>query len=405
MIRRKIIFVAHPFICGGVEKSMLSAMSLIDLTRYQVTLLLVKKQSEMLSYVPPTVDICEIPFLPLDRFEIEYGRKVAFRYAFTHFHWIHCFTMLWTKVNWFLHGRHDNYYEQIIASMVNRIRHVNGAFKSDFAFAYSGGIFVGALVKWLIDAPVKAIWCHGEGQMSMVASTVSDSVYKAFTHRYATLDLATRLNAMIKSDDKKFEVMPYYLDVKSFNAMADNGVGLGAQKCLKILTVGRLTHQKGIDYAINIAARLKVSGVNFCWYVIGEGEDRNLLEKMIKEKNVSDCFVLLGLKMNPYPFIKTCDIYAQPSRWEAYCIAVAEARAFCKPIICTDFVGAKEQLHNGETGVIVPLDDMNAFYEKLRQLIGNEMLRMRLCKALSKQSDATAQTAFIAWKNVLEDAI
>jgi len=83
------------------------------------------------------------------------------------------------------------------------------------------------------------------------------------------------------------------------------------------------------------------------------------------------CFlVLLGQQLNPYPYLKMCDIYFQPSRHEGYGIAVAEARAFCKPIVSTNFAGAQEQLINNETGIITECT-IESMYRGVKLLLDN----------------------------------
>ena len=94
---------------------------------------------------------------------------------------------------------------------------------------------------------------------------------------------------------------------------------------------------------------------------------------MIKKNNLEEHFILLGTKNNPYPYIKQCDIYVQPSRHEGYCITLAEARAFNKPIITTDFVGAREQIENGHDGLITKFDETE-IYNAIKKLISNNTL-------------------------------
>ena len=107
------------------------------------------------------------------------------------------------------------------------------------------------------------------------------------------------------------------------------------------------------------------------WYIIGEGNQRTELEQKISESiYAKESIVLLGQQINPYPYLKMCDIYFQPSRHEGYGIAVAEARVFCKPIVSTDFAGAQEQLINNETGIITQCT-IEAMYAGLKLLIDN----------------------------------
>lgn len=100
------------------------------------------------------------------------------------------------------------------------------------------------------------------------------------------------------------------------------------------MSIGRLAYQKGFDLGIEVIEKLCKEGYAIKWYIIGEGNQRTELEQKISESiYAKESIVLLGQQINPYPYLKMCDIYFQPSRHEGYGIAVAEARVFCKPIV------------------------------------------------------------------------
>lgn len=155
---------------------------------------------------------------------------------------------------------------------------------------------------------------------------------------------------------------------------------------VKLLTVGRFTEQKGIDQAIEICRNLRKKGIVFCWYFIGWGPEEDSYRALISKYELQECAVILGQKKNPYPYIDNCDVYVQPSRHEAFAMVIQEARALCKPIVCTNFAGANEQLTDGETGYIVPLNDIEALEEKLRFLLANADDRQRLSDNLRRET-------------------
>ena len=173
---------------------------------------------------------------------------------------------------------------------------------------------------------------------------------------------------------EKTSVFYNIIDKNKLNLMSQTMRGFNDQfDGTRILTVGRLTSQKGQDIIPSILINLKSDGLNVRWYCIGDGESRSELENRIKENNLEENFILLGTKNNPYPYIKQCDIYVQPSRHEGYCITLAEARAFNKPIITTDFVGAREQITDGKTGSIVRFSEQD-IYNGLVKLLSNYSL-------------------------------
>lgn len=147
-----------------------------------------------------------------------------------------------------------------------------------------------------------------------------------------------------------------------------------------ICTVGRLTKAKGYDMAIQCCEKLLKRSLNFKWIVIGEGYERENIEKIINEKNLKENFILLGSKSNPYPYIKSCDIYVQPSIWEGFGITVSEAKILNKPIVVSDIPEFIEQIENNKTGVIY--SDIEDMVNKIEQLILKKYIRAELISNL-----------------------
>jgi glycosyltransferase involved in cell wall biosynthesis len=149
---------------------------------------------------------------------------------------------------------------------------------------------------------------------------------------------------------------------------------------IKLTTVGRLTHPKKIDGAIRVLETLRANGMEAEWFVVGEGEERVNLEKQISEAGLDGKFHLLGARSNPYPYMKNCDIYVQPSRWEGYGITVAEAKVLCKPIIVSDIPEFREQIVDGVTGLICGSEE--SMVDVIKKLSENEKLKNILCENL-----------------------
>ena len=126
---------------------------------------------------------------------------------------------------------------------------------------------------------------------------------------------------------------------------------------VKILTIGRFSPPKKIEGIPHICAEMERLGADFRWYVIGYGPDREIQEALDKY-GMRHRMKLLGKKSNPYPYIKACDIYAQPSIYEGKSVTVREAQILCKPVVITDYPTAKSQITHGVDGVILPLDEV-----------------------------------------------
>jgi len=127
---------------------------------------------------------------------------------------------------------------------------------------------------------------------------------------------------------------------------------------VKLLTIGRLSSPKKMEEIPLICRKIVDEGVDIKWYIIGYGSaeiEQEVLENA-KRESVSDRVMLLGKKENPYPYIKACDIYVQPSRYEGKSITVREAQILCKPVIVTNYPTASSQIQDGVDGIIVPMD-------------------------------------------------
>lgn len=127
---------------------------------------------------------------------------------------------------------------------------------------------------------------------------------------------------------------------------------------INLLTIGRFSPPKRMEEIPKICKTIIEKGVSVRWYIIGYGSEE--IERVVRgnaeKEGVADKVVILGKKENPYPYIKACDVYVQPSRYEGKSITVREAQILCKPVIITNYPTAKSQVQDGVDGIIVPLD-------------------------------------------------
>lgn len=142
---------------------------------------------------------------------------------------------------------------------------------------------------------------------------------------------------------------------------------------LKLLTVGRLHPQKGIDLAIGAAKLLKEAGIPFLWLVAGEGAQRSWLQKMIDDSGLCQYFQLIGSRENPYAYMAKCDMIIQPSRVEGKSIVLDEAKILCIPIVVTDYATVRDSVTHGQSGWIVEMS-AQGIYEGILHLYQNPQL-------------------------------
>lgn len=153
---------------------------------------------------------------------------------------------------------------------------------------------------------------------------------------------------------------------------------------IKLLSIGRFCTAKNYDNVPDIARRIINNGVKgLKWFIIGSGIDERLIRGKISELGMENHVILLGKKENPYPYIKGCDIYIQPSRFEGKSITVREAQMLGKPVVITNYPTALSQINDGKDGVIVPLDNEGCA-KGIVEFIANTGLKQRIITNLSQ---------------------
>jgi len=158
----------------------------------------------------------------------------------------------------------------------------------------------------------------------------------------------------------------------------------------RLLTVGRLTWQKAYDIAIDAMKLLKDKGCNVRWYILGEGDQRRTLEKKIAALQLKEDFVLLGAAENPCPYYAQADIYVHATRFEGKSIAIQEAQTLGCAVIASDCNGNREQIENGEDGILCQLTP-EGIAESIETLLQNEETRKKLGKSAERKNMAQEQ--------------
>ena len=156
---------------------------------------------------------------------------------------------------------------------------------------------------------------------------------------------------------------------------------------IKLLSIGRFTNAKNFDNVPDICRRILEAGLDIKWYLIGYGGEEPLIRQRIQEAGMEDRVIILGKKENPYPYLKACDLYVQPSRYEGKAVTVREAQMLCKPVVITRYATSASQLEDGVDGVIVPMDNEGCAEGIVRLLKDPE--RMKQLSTVCAQRDYT----------------
>lgn len=154
---------------------------------------------------------------------------------------------------------------------------------------------------------------------------------------------------------------------------------------INLLSVGRFCEAKNYDNIPNICRHLRDKGLDVNWYLIGYGGDETLIRQKIVEEGMKDYVIILGKKENPYPYIRACDIYVQPSRYEGNSVTVREAQILCKPVVVTNYATAASQINDGLDGIIVPHDNTQCA-EGIYNFIQNKSLQEKIIDYLKSHN-------------------
>lgn len=368
---------------GGTEKALLNMIDEMPKEEYDITILMLEEYGGFLSQIPKDVNVIYVegykgmksilnnPLL-LTALSLLKERKIIKAFNI-------CITHLLTKIA----NNRSLLFKYLLK---NNLKLKN---EYDIAVAYAGPMdFISYFVVNKIKAEKKIQWIHFDVTRIGFNVKFYKKIYRKFDQIFVVSNEArVKLLNKLPSISGKTEVFKNRVSVRNTQELAKEGKGFNDLfDGIRIVTVGRLTNEKGQDLAIKALARLINDGYKVRWYCIGEGNSRKTYEELIEKNNLNNHFVLLGSNPNPYAFIANCDIYVQPSRYEGYCITTLEAKCLNKPIITTDVNGAREQIVHGETGLIVNIDEIDLF-NAIKKLINNEELRLRISKTLQINND------------------
>lgn len=240
------------------------------------------------------------------------------------------------------------------------------------------------------DADKRIAFVHGDATQGKRAARLNDRLVRKMDKIYAVSDRAKELFVVMHPEcEKAMDVLHNVIIREDIEKRAEepaDGMIIDGKPIL--CTVGRVSPEKGQQMIPQTALMLKNAGLDFRWYIIGDGGLREELEHQVSQLGLEDCVILLGAKANPYPYIKNCDVYVQTSFSEAYCLTVAEARILCKPIITTDAPGLREQIISGENGLIVDAMTPEALFDGICLVLSDSEMRKKFADALCSESNS-----------------
>lgn len=395
MRKRKILFVIESLGAAGAEKSLVTFLSVLDKTKYEIDLQLFSYGGEFERYLPSEVNLLS----PLEY--TQFANKsiikqfIAFDIKKLFARWHFSFSI--RKKNLFHKDRARLFWRDVSSCIPETSQ------RYDIAVAYAQDLPTLYVVD-KVHADNKFAWVN-------VRYTPEGVNYDYYKHYYSQIN---HIIAVSQSAYEEFaEVYPCYKDkmivIKDMlDADLINKLSIEKQEIEydegipALLTVARLNKpQKGYDICLEACRTLKDRNIKFKWYAIGCGDYLAEMELFIAKHHIEDYFVFLGTTPNPYPYIKNCTLYVQTSRHEGFGLSIAEARILNRPVVTTEFDAVWNQMVQGENGLVVSQDPV-AVADAIEKLLYDKNLYNKIISYQKKEKKGNTEEIDIFYKLVDE---
>lgn len=353
---KSVIIISHALEIGGAERALLGLLESFDYSKYDVSLFLMRHEGDLFGLIPKKVHLLPeikeytglaVPLASIVKkglFGVAAGRVIAKIKAkkFVKSHNI-------KKDNGVGIEYSHKYTVKMMPVISNKEYDLAISFLTPHYFAAEN-----------VKAKKKIAWIHTDYSTVDIDVKSEEKMWSKYDHIVSISDDCTK-GFLSKFPSLESKILPveniispdFIHKQAEMEDVSDEMNG----DAVKLLSVGRFSTAKNFDNVPDICRRIIDKGINVKWFLVGYGGDEELIRNKIKEAGMEEHVIILGKKSNPYPYIKNCDVYVQPSRYEGKCVAVREAQILGKPVIITDYATANSQLKNGFDGVIVPLDN------------------------------------------------
>ncbi len=373
MNKPRIFIAMHYMEIGGAETALVGLLNALDPARVDVDLFLYDHRGEMMQFIPKWVNL--LPQIPkysvLERPIVELVKRGFWGIAAA-------------RMSAKLIGKLTNvpsFSMDVFTSLFTNklLPTICPQKKYDLAISF---LTPHTYVKNKVMAKKKIAWIHTDYTIYPIAKNVELPIWSSYNYIASISNDVTRtfLQVFPSLAPKIVEIenilSPSF--VRKRAELQDVDKEIRQEGAITLLSVGRFSDAKNYDNVPDICKHLiNETKLNIKWYIIGYGGNEALIRQKIKEAGLEEHVILLGKRTNPYPYIKTCDIYVQPSRYEGKSVTVREAQMLCKPVVVTNFPTAPSQIRSGIDGVIVPMDNEGCAHG-LAEVICDKPLQERI---------------------------
>lgn len=381
-MKKRIFIAIHYLEIGGAEISLIGLLNAINTGQYDVDLFLYSHRGELLKQVPDAVHL-----LPeIKKYDvIEKPIKEAIQKGFPDI----ALARLWAKYQFDRYAKRNQLKEgsailqYVFDAVTPLLPDINPNTEYDLAISF---LTPHNIVLNKVKAKKKLAWIHTDYTKISVNVEKEIKVWSQFDHIVSISEDVTRsfLSVFPTLAGKIIEIAnilsPRTVRAKALASKVDFPI---QNERVNLLSVGRFTFAKNFDNVPDICRRILQEGCEVYWYIVGYGGDEQLIKEKIKEAGMEEHVILLGKRENPYPFIKACDIYVQPSRFEGNAVTVCEAQILCKPVVAVNYPTAHSQIKQGVDGIIVPQDNVGCAHE-IVQFIKNKEHQQKIVDYLKE---------------------
>ena len=381
---RKVLISSFDMEVGGVERSLVSLLSNFDYFDNEVDLMLYRHTGDFMNLLSDKHKL-----LPEVKEYAMYRKSI--KETFDDKLYVLAITRILANVNSKILGKIKNIEEVGYIQMQLMWKYALPFLpildkEYDVAISY---LWPHYFISEKVKAKRKIAWIHTDYSTIETDIDMDLKMWNKFDYIMAVSEECK--NAFLKKYPKlkdKVKVMENITSPEFIRKMTEEDIEEDIKKddSFKLVSVARLSHAKGIDNAVKALKLLHDSGLtNIKWYVVGYGGDEGMIRKIIKENNLEDSFILLGKKINPYPYMKAGDIYVQPSRYEGKAVTVTEAQILNKPVLITNYPTAKSQVRDKYDGLICELS-VEGIANAIEDLFNNKH-KLKLLEDNCKNSD------------------
>lgn len=185
---------------------------------------------------------------------------------------------------------------------------------------------------------------------------------------------------------EKVHVLYNPLDFESVIKKSAEKTGFNFGDGMKFVLAGTFIKIKGFDRFVKVCKRLKDDGEHFSALIMGDGEEKENIKKIIAETNLGDTVKILDFQTNPYKYIAHSDVYVCSSYAEGYSTAVSESVALNVPVITTECSGMREIFGENECGIICENSE-DGLYNAMKKVLNDPSLLKKFSAEEKKRAN------------------